>query len=99
MTGKSDYAKLLPLLDEAFQRYYNLGHAVVNVEMMKCHRETGDLSMETVSIVLLDPVSYKFLSALIPFLHTPTMQEHLLVVLEEVLARAKKDEDVDPEPG
>ena len=97
MTNDNDFSKLMPLLDEAFQRYYNLGHAVMSVELMKRHRETGDLSMETINIVLLDPTSYKFLSALIPFLQTKTMQEHLIVVIEEVLARAKKDQDTDPD--
>ena len=97
MSNKNDYSALLPHLDEAFQRYYNLGHAMVSVEMLKRNRTTDEMSMETVNIILLDPVSYKFLSAMIPLLHNKQMQGHLLAVMEETLARAKKDQDSDPE--
>lgn len=97
MTDGSDYSNLMPHLHEAFQRYYNLGHAAFVVEMMKCSKETGDISMETINIVLLDPTSYKFLSALIPFLQTKVMQEHLVTIIEEMLAREQKGEDSDPD--
>lgn len=97
MTNSNNYSDLLPHLADAFQRYYNLGHAVVSVEMMKCAKDTGDMSMETVNIVLLDPTSYQCLRAMIPLLHEPSMQRNLLAVIDEVIARSEKDQDSDPE--
>ena len=90
-SDKNDYSSLLPHIDGAFQRYYNLGHAMVAVEMMKRDRKTGDVSMETVNIVLLDPTSYKLLHAILPLLHNAEMQEHLLTVLDETIARGLED--------
>ncbi len=99
MTDGSDYSDLLPHLHDAFQRYYNTGQGVVSVEMMKSDRGSGEMSMETVHIALMNSMSYAFYKSVIPLLHDPTMQAHLLAVIEETLARAKEDEDSDPEPG
>lgn len=94
-TNSSDFSSLTKYLEEAFDRFYANGstYAALSTEMMKREKATGDISMETVCLVLLNPVAFGCLSKVLPLLHRPDMRAVMLDVLQETMDRMKAQED------
>ena len=96
-TSASDFSGLIKYLEQTFDRFYASGSAYASMfsEMMKVERSTGDISMETVCIVLLNPVAFECLNKVLPLLHRPDMRKVMLDVLEETIGRMEAQEDND----
>ena len=95
MSDSNDFSQLLPHIADAFQRYYNQGHAAVAAEMMKRDRANGDMSMETVMLVLLNLEAYQFFMAVLPALNDKVIQGHLLAIIDEAVVRTQEEQDGD----
>ena len=98
-------AKFMQQLSEALEHYYmnNSTFAAMGAEMMKIDRETGDIAMETINFVILNPLTFKILAPVLPILHEESARAIFLEVLEETMKRIGQmpDDGVDlgHEPG
>ena len=100
-SDESDLSGMLPQLGAAFQHYHHTNYSALGVEIMKLNKETDEMSMETVHIVLLNPLAYESLSELLPLMHNPKTRALLMDVMQEVLDRLEeqeKNQENDPDP-
>lgn len=83
------FDKLARELSSVFDHYYeqNSTFAAVKAEMMKINRENGDISMEEVWLVLLNPATMRILAPVLPILHEESARAIFLEVLEKTLER------------
>lgn len=92
---KNDMSTILKHMEIAYQDYFRKGstYSVIRTEVMKVSRETGDLAIEEVSVVLLNPAMYEILKPILPILHEPQARQVWIHVLEKTLAELGKSKD------
>lgn len=92
-SGESDFTQIAEKLRETFQLYYqnNSTYSYMSADVMKVEKETGDISIETIKVVLLNPIAFDTLSKVLPLLHEPAMRAILMDVLQETLDRLDPD--------
>ena len=97
-SDKSDFTQIAEMLEKTFQLYYenNSTYSYMTTEVMKVDKKTGEISIETIKVVLLNPVAFESLSKVLPLLHRPEMRAILIDVLQETLDRLEAEQDEDP---
>ena len=93
--------KFMQEVAQALEHYYanNSTFAAMGAEMMKIDRETGDIAMETINFVILNPLTFKILAPVLPILHEESARAIFLEVLEETMKRIGQMPDDDVELG
>jgi hypothetical protein len=64
-----------------------------HVELMKQEKTTGEISMETVFILMLNEQNFKYLKPILPHVNNDEFRTVWLEVLEETVKRLGKLED------
>jgi hypothetical protein len=92
---KSDIGAIVKHMEIAYRDYFKKGgtYSVISTDLMKVSNETGDLTVEQVYVVLLNPATYEILKPVLPILHEPEARQVWLHVLEETLAQLDKLKD------
>ena len=93
--AKNDFSTILKHMEIAYQDYFRKGstYSVIKTEIMKVSHETGDVFMEDVSVVLLNPAMYEILKPILPILHEPQARQVWIHVMEKTLAELGKSKN------
>ena len=96
-SSDSDFTQIAEKLRETFQLYYqnNSTYSYMTADVMKVEQETGDISIETLKVVVLNPTAFDTLNKLLPLLHEPAARAILTDVMQETLDRLEGQD----EPG
>lgn len=91
----SDFSDVADKLKEAFQTYYknNSTYSYMTADIMKVDDDTGDIAIDVVKIVVLNPVAFDSLHKLLPLLHEPTARAILADVMEETVERLEEEDE------
>jgi hypothetical protein len=93
----SDFSGMTEQFEAVLHEYNNSGEtwAVRNIELMRRERTTGDISYQTISMVILDPYIFEVLAPILPILGDPKNRHVFRRILEDILEKLSKERNSD----